>query len=127
MTGLYDENANAERMMIVDSTGAPVSIAGSETLVAFAGEGLTVSTVAIGPTPAIYSPVGGAARSATISIETSNVRIRWSGTNPTGVAGTLLEVGGIYRIDGAANIAALKFIRDSAATADATVWIEYER
>lgn len=99
-----------------------------DSLEAFAGEAKTVSTAAVGGTAATYAPNGQqAARTVVIAVETANVRCRYDGTNPTATVGMLLEAGGIYRVDGAANVAALRLIRDTTEVVDASVFLEYLR
>jgi len=71
---------------------------------------ITVSTTAIG----ITAPKG---QRALISTETSNVRWRDDGTDPTASVGFLLETGTVLGFDG--NLAAIKFIKVSGS--DATV------
>lgn len=87
-----------------------------------AAQSLTVSTAVVSPTG--YTNVvagGGGVSFVMFDVQTSNVRVRFDGTNPTSTVGTLLYVGTNYtwNVDLWNNA---KFIRDTGASADATLF-----
>lgn len=87
-----------------------------------AAQSLTVSTAAVAPTGFTNSVAGGGGVNfVTFDVQTSNVRVRFDGTNPTGDVGTILYAGTNYswHVDLWNNA---KFIRITAATADATLF-----
>lgn len=91
----------------------------------FAGEAITVSTTAVGPTTATAKL--GDARAATaalVTVETNSIRFRYDGTNPTAAVGHVAAAGSSFRVEGAGNVSRLKMIRVSA---DAVVHVTYER
>lgn len=66
-----------------------------------------------------------AARNAVICIRTANVSASWvSGVTPTASTGISLPAGGTYTIEGTANIAAAKLIRETSTDAAATIILE---
>lgn len=85
-------------------------------------QSLTVSTVSVSPTGFTNSVNGGGGVDfVTFDVQTSNVRVRLDGTAPTSTVGTLLYAGTNYtwNVDLFNNA---KFIRDTAAAADATIF-----
>lgn len=96
-------------------------------LAAFAFETITVSTTAIGPTAGTRAPSSGAAKAAIIcNPGTSNdVRFTIDGTTPTASIGMRLAPDSIVVIQGEANVANLKMIREDAA--DVAVPVTYLR
>jgi len=78
---------------------------------ATASQALTVSTAAVSPVGYTGSAEVGANSVVTFDVQTSNVRVRWDGTNPTSTVGHLLYVGSAYtwNVD---QFNAAKFIRD---------------
>jgi hypothetical protein len=96
--------------------------------VAFAGEKLSITTGNVVPTAATYAPASQPpASAAMLSIEGFDIRVRFDGTNPDSTTGALLAAGGIYEINGVRNISQLKMTRDTTATGNATVFLEYLR
>lgn len=82
-----------------------------------ASQSITVSTAAIGVTTAFAVPV----EMVTFDVQGYDVRVRWDGTDPTSTTGHILPASTAYTW--AANqFNAAKFIRDSTATADATIF-----
>jgi hypothetical protein len=86
-----------------------------------ASQSLTVSTSAIAPTGYTGSTAVGNNSVVTFDVQAYNVRVRWDGTDPTSTVGHLLYVGAAYTWD-VDQFNASKFIRDSAATADAIIF-----
>ena len=86
-----------------------------------ASQSLTVSTAAIAPTGYTGSTAVGNNSVVVFDVQTANVRVRWDGTDPTSTVGHLLYVGSAYTWD-VDQFNAAKFIRDSAATADAIIF-----
>lgn len=92
-------------------------------------EAITVSTTAIGPTAATYSPGNGTTSNQASSnyaffrCETANVRWRDDGTSPTSSVGHLLNAGETLEYDG--RLDKIKFIRTGAT--DASVTASYFR
>lgn len=87
-----------------------------------AAQSITVSTVSISPTAYTNSVNGGGGVDiVTLDIQVSNVRVRFDGTAPTSTVGTLLYAGTNYtwNVDTFNNA---KFIRDTAAVADAIIF-----
>lgn len=85
---------------------------------AIASQSITVSTVAIAVTTAF---VGTSVDMVTFDIQGYDVRARWDGTDPTSTSGHILPASTAYTW--ACNqFNAAKFIRDSTATADATIF-----
>lgn len=58
--------------------------------------------------------VPGGSTSAVVTVEGQAVRFRDDGTNPTASVGMPIAVGGSYTFNGAADLAALKFIEQAA-------------
>lgn len=81
-------------------------------------EALTVSTTAV---PITASTIPARIRSCEVRVETSSVRYRLDGVNPTSTNGTLLLVGETYRIAGLADAETIRFIRAAGETVDATL------
>jgi hypothetical protein len=99
---------------------AVAMVAGVSTPVS--AQSTTVSTVSITPTGFTAATAGGGGVNfVTLDIQTSNVRVRFDGTAPTATVGTLLYVGTNYtwNVDLYNNA---KFIRDTSASADATIF-----
>ena len=88
---------------------------------ATASQSLTVSTAAVAA--AGYTGSSGVNNNSVVvfDVQTSNVRVRWDGTDPTSTVGHLLYVGSAYTWD-VDQFNAAKFIRDTAATADAVIF-----
>lgn len=85
---------------------------------AVASQSITVSTVAIGVTTAYAIP---GVDMITFDIQGYDVRVRFDGTDPTSTVGHILPASTAYTW--ATNqFNAAKFIRDSTATADATIF-----
>jgi hypothetical protein len=87
-----------------------------------AAQSTTVSTASVSPagfTNAVAG--GGGVNFVMLDVQTSNVRVRFDGTAPTSTVGTLLYVGEKYTwsIDLYNNA---KFIRDTSASSDATLF-----
>jgi hypothetical protein len=87
-----------------------------------AAQSTTVSTVSI--TPSGYTAAsagGGGVNYVMLDVQTSNVRVRFDGTAPTSTVGTLLYAGEKYTwsLDLYNNA---KFIRDTSASSDATLF-----
>ena len=76
-------------------------------LIAFAYEDITVATVSIGGTAGTYDD----ARSAELTLETAQIRIRIDGSDPTPDVGHLIEIGDVVRCNSAAQVAAFRAIR----------------
>lgn len=89
-------------------------------------EAITVSTVAIGPTTANIASGPQEVSAAYGTVEGADIRLRFDGINPTSTEGHPVLAGGSFIVEGAGNVRALRMIRDSAATADATVFVTYE-
>jgi hypothetical protein len=86
-----------------------------------ASQSLTVSTAAVSPTGYTGSSAVDNNSVVVFDVQTSNVRVRWDGTSPTSTVGHLLYVGSAYTWD-VDQFNAAKFIRDTAATADAVIF-----
>ena len=86
-----------------------------------ASQSLTVSTAAVSPTGFTAAPAVNGVELVTFDVQTSNLRVRWDGTNPTSTVGHLLFAGTNYTWPTSMYNAAV-FIRDTAATADGTVF-----
>lgn len=85
-------------------------------------QSLTVSTVAVAATGYTAATSGTSpVQLVTFDVQTSNIRVRWDGTDPTSTVGTLLYAGTNYTWN-VAQYDAAKFIRDTAATSDATIF-----
>lgn len=88
-----------------------------------ADQTLVVSTAAVAPTG--YTGPGTSGSQAvplvTFDVQTSNLRCRWDGTNPTSTTGHLLTAGSSYTWDVQMYNNA-KFIRDTNATVDGAIW-----
>lgn len=83
-----------------------------------ADKSIAVSTAAVGVSTAFPNP---GVPLVTFDVQTSNLRCRWDGTDPTSTTGHLLMAGSSYTWD-ATMFNNAKFIRDTAATVDGTVW-----
>lgn len=81
-------------------------------------ESVTVSSTAVGLTPATYA----GATTALITVETAAIRMRMDGTAPTASVGTLLNAGDGIILNSPEQIAGFQAI---AVDADATIMIEY--
>ena len=92
---------------------------------AFAGqfESVTVSTTSVGFTATSYHPGTGSedSKSVTCSVETSAIRVKYDGNAPTATAGVYIGSGKTFTVTGYNNISRVRMIRDTAASADATV------
>ena len=87
-----------------------------------ASQSTTVSTAAIAPTGYTSATAGGGGVTmVTFDVQTNHVRVRWDGTDPTGDVGHILYAGTNYTWPVALYNAA-KFIRITAASADATIF-----
>lgn len=92
----------------------------------FAGEQLTISTVALGGTAAVYAPAAQhQADEAYVTVEGQPIRWRTDGTDPTAAIGNLATAGTNFTVRGAAAVAKLRMIRQGGV--DATVFITYSR
>lgn len=75
-------------------------------------ESVTVADSAIGITSTVRSPAGRPPQTACEArLETAQVRFRFDGTAPTSSEGSLLEVGEVLTLRGAATLAAFRAIR----------------
>ncbi len=99
---------------------------------AFDHEPLTVSTVQKVPTEATRLDAdGNPASSVDVSVETSDIRIRYDGVDGvagsavTATTGTKIPAGTLFTIDGAEDVSYLRMIRDTAESVDATVRLTY--
>lgn len=90
--------------------------------------GLPVASQSLSVTITAAAPVGYTGSSAVdnnsvvcFDVQTSNVRVRWDGTDPTSTVGHLLYAGSAYTwsVD---QFNAAKFIRDTAATANGVIF-----
>ncbi len=88
---------------------------------ATASQALVVSTVAVSAVGYSGSSVVGNNSVVCFDVQTSNVRVRWDGTAPTSTVGHLLYVGSAYTWD-VDQFNAAQFIRDTTASADATIF-----
>jgi hypothetical protein len=94
-------------------------------LVPFAFETITVSTTAIGFTTALFAPTGGIpADMAVATLETSDIRYRSDGINPTAAIGHFLASSSTLTACGIQSLRQVKFIR---VTADGTLSVTYYR
>lgn len=87
-----------------------------------ASQSTTVSTAAVaatGYTNAIAG--GGGVTLVTFDVQTSNLRARWDGTDPTSTVGHMLTAGNAYTWN-VSQYNAAKFIRDTAAVADGVIF-----
>jgi len=86
-----------------------------------ASQSLTVSTAAVSPAGYTGSSAVGANSVVSFDVQAYNVRVRWDGTDPTSTVGHLLYVGSAYtwNVD---QFNAARFIRDTAAAGDATIF-----
>lgn len=80
-----------------------------------------VSTAAVSPTGYTSDTGGGGVALVTLDIQVSNLRVRWDGVAPTATVGHLLFAGTNYTWSVSMYNAA-KFIRDTAASVDGTVF-----
>ena len=87
---------------------------------AIASQSLTVSTAAVAATGYTIIPPQ-AVQLVTFDVQTSDVRVRWDGTDPTSTVGHYLPAGSAYTWD-AAQYNAAKFIRSSSASVDAVIF-----
>lgn len=87
-----------------------------------ASSSTTVSTSAVAPST-IYtaSTAVDPVILVTFDVQTSDVRVRWDGTDPTSTVGHRLPAGTAYTWD-VDQFNAAKFIRDSGAVSDATIF-----
>lgn len=93
---------------------------------AFAKESVTVSTVAVGLTPATFRPSGvPPAQYVFLSVDADKIRVWFDGSDPTAAIGHELVTGSILELHGIKNIERLRMIRSGAA--DATVRASYFR
>lgn len=88
-----------------------------------ASSSTTVSTAAVSPSTIYTNAVagGGGVTLVTFDVQTSNIRVRWDGTNPTATVGHLLYAGTSYTWP-VSQYDAAKFIRDTAAGVDGIVF-----
>lgn len=86
-----------------------------------AGEEITVSTTAVGPTAATV----GDRRFAFFEVQDAAVRVRWDGTDPSATVGFELEPGDTLELDSSQQVSKVKFIRRDGV--DATVMAHYGR
>lgn len=91
-----------------------------EGLTAFADETIAVSSTAVGVTTATARN----AERMLITTEDAQIRIRYSGADPTASVGHLLEVGDVFVVCGAQNIIQFRAIRVSG---DAEIFVTYEQ
>jgi hypothetical protein len=86
-----------------------------------ASQALTVSTAAVSPVGYTGSSDVGNNSVVSFDVQAYNVRVRWDGTDPTSTVGHLLYVGSAYtwNVD---QFNAARFIRDTAAAGDATIF-----
>ena len=95
----------------------------SDTVNAYTGETITVSTVSIGFTAALYNQ-GEQAQSALVTIAGDSIRFWPNGQTPTASVGHLVTAGTPVEVCGFSNIAKFRMIR---VTTDATVTVSYFR
>src|SRR5260221_36193 len=96
----------------------PSLLAGSP----IAAQSLIVSTVAVAPTGYTAATSGSSpVQLVTFDVQTSDVRVRWDGTAPTGTVGTILYAGTNYTWNQAQYNNA-QFIRRSTASVDAVIF-----
>jgi hypothetical protein len=90
-------------------------------------EQIVVSTTALGFSAAKFAPDGDppAAILAVLTVETSDVRFRADGLNPTAAVGDRISAGGALTVCGTLTIRRIRFIREDAA--DATLSVTYYR
>lgn len=86
-----------------------------------ASQSLTVSTAAVAPTGYTGSSAVGNNSVVTFDVQAYAVRVRWDGTDPTSTVGHYLPASSGYTWD-VDQFNAAKFIRDTAAVGDATVF-----
>lgn len=102
--------------------------ADSITYKAFAKEKLTIGTTATSLTSSIHSPSGeSGARRAYIFAGSQPVRYWKTGDTPTATSGHLLLPMSPLVIDGNDDITNIRFVRDSNAATNATLFVEYHR
>jgi len=95
----------------VDNTGTPV-----------ASQSTAVSTAAVAATGYTATPGGTThVQLVTFDVQGADVRVRWDGTDPTATVGHYLQAGSSYTWQ-ASMYNAAKFIRDTSATQDATIF-----
>lgn len=84
---------------------------------------ITVSTAAIGFTssPFVASPATDGVSLISFDIQTSDVRVRFDGVDPTSTTGHILPATTAYTWT-ASQFLAAKFIRDTTSTVDAVIW-----
>lgn len=87
-----------------------------------AAQSLTVSTAAVSPT-GYTNAVSGTSpvQLVTFDVQDNDVRVRWDGTDPTNIVGTILYAGTNYTWD-VSQYDAARFIRKSTATGDAVIF-----
>lgn len=101
----------------------PAFVGGSSST-AVASQSTTVSTVAIaatGYTNEVNANTTSGVDFVTFDVQTSAVRVRWDGTDPTSTVGHYLPVQGAYTWT-VSQYNSAKFIRDTAASADAVIF-----
>lgn len=81
----------------------------------------TVSVAATGYTNEVTSTTNNGVNFVTFDVQTSAVRVRWDGTDPTSTVGHYLPVQGAYTWT-VSQYNSAKWIRDTAATADAVIF-----
>mgnify|MGYP003656647526 CR=1 FL=1 len=86
-----------------------------------ASQSLTVSTAAVAPTGYTSSTAVGNNSVVVFDVQGYAVRVRWDGTDPTSTVGHYLPAIAGYTWD-VDQFNAAKFIRDTAAAGDATVF-----
>lgn len=91
---------------------------------------ITVSTNAVGLTAAkiLVNQEGGFHKRcvrAFITVETSAIRVLWSGVTPTSTLGHLVNALENFVVEGEGNVDKLRMIRDTGASSDATVTVTY--
>jgi hypothetical protein len=95
----------------------------SDTLSAYTGETITVSSTSIGFTAALYNQ-GEQAQSALVTIAGDSIRFWPNGQTPTATVGHLVTAGTPVEVCGFGNISKFRMIR---VTGDATVTVSYFR
>jgi len=84
----------------------------------------TISSTAVGLSPATYAPTNADPFSeATITVETADIRFRIDGEAPTSAIGHLVEAGNTIVLESAKEI---KFFKAIAAGSDAAISVTYK-
>lgn len=86
-----------------------------------ASQSITVSTAAIAGTGYNGDTVVDPVSIVCLDIQTSDVRVRWDGTDPTSSTGHILPASTAYTWT-VSQYNSAKFIRDSTMTVDAVIW-----